>query len=183
VAVCQVCNAPLPKKEGNRGRVQKFCSAACKSNNYHYKRTGTTRADTRECRGCGAEFSIAGQRNPDGKLKRSDTRWCSRCRPELSQGAQAKRLHYRYGIALDQYEAASQRGCEICGTTDAKLHVDHDHSCCPGGYTCGGCVRGFLCGQCNQALGLLKDDPDRMVAAAAYVLKSQNVLGGAPSRN
>jgi hypothetical protein len=30
--------------------------------------------------------------------------------------------------------------------------VDHDHTCCPGEYTCGKCVRGLLCDDCNKKL-------------------------------
>lgn len=96
--------------------------------------------------------------------------------------AMTKRLFYRYGLTLEEYERAADIGCEICGQTAEKLHVDHDHDCCPSGYTCGKCVRGFLCGACNRAIGLLREDADLMLSAAAYVLQSRNVLGGAPSQ-
>lgn len=53
---------------------------------------------------------------------------------------------------------AEQNGCcAICGTTDPGRYtvfcVDHDHACCPGERTCGQCVRGLLCLNCNIALG------------------------------
>lgn len=182
--VCPICSAILPIKTTG-GPRRKFCSPACKRRNAHYKRTGKTRATSKVCVGCGEEFSIAHQRNSDGKLKRSDTKWCGICRPANSHplNAMTRRLFYRYGVTLEQYERASEVGCEICGRTDLKLHVDHDHGCCPGGYTCGKCVRGFLCGSCNRAIGLLNEDPNLMLAAAAYALKSANILGGVPSRS
>jgi hypothetical protein len=34
--------------------------------------------------------------------------------------------------------------------------VDHDHSCCENIPTCGKCVRGLLCGQCNRMVGALE---------------------------
>jgi hypothetical protein len=73
-----------------------------------------------------------------------------------------------YGITPNQYEELLERQggtCAICPRTadsqKRRLHVDHDHST--------GKVRGLLCDQCNRAVGLLGDDPDRLRKAAAYV--------------
>jgi hypothetical protein len=85
----------------------------------------------------------------------------------------------RYGIEWERYEQmlADQGGvCAICGappkggrTSSSRLHVDHDHGCCPGTKSCGECVRGLLCSNCNMAVGLLKDDPKILTAALRYV--------------
>lgn len=54
----------------------------------------------------------------------------------------------------------------------SELQVDHDHSCCPrtpgGSRSCGKCVRGWLCRNCNVALGLLYEDSARIHGLAAY---------------
>lgn len=40
-----------------------------------------------------------------------------------------------------------------CGRTDPRAwHMDHAHSCCPEGKSCGSCVRGVLCPSCNMHL-------------------------------
>lgn len=49
------------------------------------------------------------------------------------------------------------------------FHVDHDHSCCSGVKSCGKCVRGLLCGNCNLFLGFLKDDTKKMRKAIEYI--------------
>jgi Recombination endonuclease VII len=71
----------------------------------------------------------------------------------------------RYGLSQDQYDAllTKQNGrCAICKVTPEKgLQVDHCHSL--------GHVRGLLCGPCNRAIGLMKDNPTALLAAAAYV--------------
>lgn len=93
------------------------------------------------------------------------------CSPHLARVYTAQ----RYGITLADYEgllASQGGGCAICGLKNANglaLSVDHDHDCCPGNRSCGGCVRGLLCGPCNFAIGHMKDSPQRLRAAAAYL--------------
>jgi hypothetical protein len=62
--------------------------------------------------------------------------------------------------------------CAICRTLNPhgyELSVDHDRRCCPGHRSCGKCVRGLLCQNCNAAIGMLGDDPDRLARAISYV--------------
>ena len=85
-----------------------------------------------------------------------------------------------YDLTPEAFEAilaAQGGGCAVCGTTSPTgqgntFHVDHDHSCCPGGKTCGKCVRGILCTRCNMALGLLDDDRTRIARLDAYLSKT-----------
>lgn len=105
------------------------------------------------------------------------TRRLSRTTPEQRRRtARESDLKNRYGISLSKYEQilAGQGGaCAICRSANPgkrQFSVDHDHSCCPGPRSCGGCVRGLLCGACNSGIGLLNDDPDRLLSAALYVL-------------
>src|SRR5258708_6381080 len=60
--------------------------------------------------------------------------------------------------------AAQDGHCYLCGEELAaeKAHVDHDHSCCGRDRSCPVCRRGLACEQCNRAIGLTRDDPDRL---------------------
>lgn len=62
-----------------------------------------------------------------------------------------------------------------CGNS-TSLHVDHDHACCPDGtyaetgkVSCGECVRGVLCMNCNVSLGRLRESPERIRGLATYL--------------
>jgi len=86
-------------------------------------------------------------------------------RADIKQRRREHHLTNAYGITLEDYDAllATQGGvCVICHNgTDEPLHVDHDHTT--------GKVRGLLCSNCNTGIGLLKDDPVRLRAAADYL--------------
>lgn len=94
--------------------------------------------------------------------------YCRRCERD-------KALIHNYGITVDQHEkmlASQGGGCAICGgqTKDGRaFFVDHDHSCCPGQRTCGSCIRGLLCGDCNLGIGYFDDDISRITVAIAYL--------------
>lgn len=85
----------------------------------------------------------------------------------------------RYGLAPGQFEMmlkAQGNCCAICQVEFSGVpHVDHDHACCPGQGSCGGCVRGLLCASCNAGIGSLGDDPDCLRNAALYI---ERHLGG-----
>ena len=131
--------------------------------------------------------------------KREHEKWCPPCEAWLpkskfsqssvrSDGLQGicKSCHSdawlknKFNLTRDQWNQmlADQGGaCAACGTTEpggkGTWHVDHDHRCCPAtGKSCGECVRGLLCQGCNRGMGYLNDDPDRLLAAAAYLLSN-----------
>ena len=67
--------------------------------------------------------------------------------------------------------------CAICLRVFEKYVVDHDHACClfdtPGGSrkTCGDCIRGLLCHNCNKALGFINDDIEVLKRMISYLQK------------
>ena len=79
----------------------------------------------------------------------------------------------KYGLTEEGYSklVAAQGGvCAICkqppsgNGPNKRLVVDHHHA--------SGQVRGLLCGPCNCAIGLFKDDPDLLAAAIRYLGKA-----------
>lgn len=127
------------------------------------------------CRECGlnkpkTEFPSKGR----GRLK-SRCKLCSNAiaRNKYYPGTDRNRFLRRvYGISLEQYQEMLEnqgRVCAICGQpetnaprgTVASLAVDHDHDT--------GAIRGLLCSNCNRAIGLMRDNPELLRAAADYL--------------
>jgi|ERR1700741_5671885 len=98
--------------------------------------------------------------------------WQSR-NPEKLEAYAAVRVIRRHNITQEKFDqlVLEQNGCcAVCGNKDVKLVIDHDHACCPGDYSCGDCVRGLLCNNCNTAIGLMKDNTETMQAAIQYLM-------------
>lgn len=76
---------------------------------------------------------------------------------------------------MDEYNELLQSQefkCAICSediSEQSQAHLDHCHT--------SGTVRGFLCGQCNKALGLFKDSKDSLRKAIAYLEDSEVKVG------
>lgn len=109
-----------------------------------------------------------------------------RCKPcWKARPIQGRRTTYRkyrikktYNISLDEYDNMLEKQdgkCAICLIEQSELahslFVDHDRSCCPGKESCGSCVRGLLCSNCNFGLGQFKDNETTMKAAIKYIRK------------
>ncbi len=94
-----------------------------------------------------------------------------RALPHIKARKKYERFRYllrkSYGLSVQTYEAMSsaQGGlCAVCHEackTYPRLSVDHCHS--------SGRVRGLLCANCNVALGMLHEDPERIDALARYM--------------
>lgn len=140
-----------------------YALSLCKRHYYRERRHGDPRAFV--------------QAHHYDRHDKDGNRWCSRHRKWLPSSCFGGRKSWcrvclrfsRYGITPEQYEALRQVDggrCRICRMRQATV-VDHDHACCPGRQTCGRCVRGLLCRQCNAALGVLTEEG--VARAAEYV--------------
>ncbi len=138
--------------------------------------------DNKKCGKCGqikslGEFAISKKKNGGYQ------HWCKPCANEYNRErnqrlytesfVRAKNLKQHYGITSEEYQVlfVAQNGvCAACGrpetgldyrTGKAKnLHVDHCHKTER--------VRALLCKECNNALGLLHDDPERIRLLLKY---------------
>lgn len=104
-------------------------------------------------------------RNADQRQWRSEN-------PEKDREYRLKRHHLTPDSFIALLESQNGR-CAICPAVEpggsGYWHVDHDHACCPGEYSCGECIRGLLCFSCNTGLGKFGDSADRLIKAAKYL--------------
>lgn len=98
---------------------------------------------------------------------------CKSCIREYN----SRRRYRQHGLTLEQWEAILERQdgkCAICRTDTPGggwryFGVDHDHECCPGEFSCGKCVRGLLCCNCNHGLGNFADNVEYLSSAITYL--------------
>lgn len=133
------------------------------------------------CSKCGEQKDISlfakGGKYADGRRN-----YCKKCHssyvtsyikdnPSKRSKQDPKRKFKRHGLTEEQYNKffnlfnGKRHACQERDATN----IDHDHSCCSGAYSCGKCVRGVLCNQCNTALGLLQDSPEKINNLIRYI--------------
>lgn len=82
---------------------------------------------------------------------------------------QAEHLKRHYGLSLEEYDRMVEEAgssCSICSSLFEPTYlrrrvVDRCHR--------SSVVRGIICGACNQAIGLFRDNPESLRRAADYV--------------
>jgi hypothetical protein len=71
----------------------------------------------------------------------------------------------REAVRLEWATRPRPQACEICDGKTKQLHCDHDHKT--------GKFRGWICGNCNRALGLVKDNPKTLERMVTYLAVPQ----------
>lgn len=142
---CQFCGESFLKKANN----MKYCSDRCAKLRWKVDKGAEVVGTTMICPTCGSSF-----RKQSGGHK-----YCT---------VKCSKHTLRHGMTRDEYIAFISRGCDVCGSV-IRLVVDHDHTCCPGKNSCGVCVRGVLCSNCNIAEGMLRGDPVLAMRLAKYM--------------
>ena len=137
---------------------------------------------TKLCNRCQDTKSLSefhkNRRRPDGYHN-----YCKDCRSDIRKSEPEKyregnrkrnrtwRLKRVYNMTEEDYLRLlnlHEHRCHICNqrfSADLSDHIDHDHASHR--------VRGILCGSCNRALGLFKDNPTLLRQAADYLEKHQ----------
>ena len=135
---------------------------------FFYKHKTTKTGFHTQCITCVKAKQIAWRNDPanreDCRL-RAAKHWHNKSHKERSRICNERRLMQRFKRTPQWYEdTLKEQGghCALCPTVPngRRLQVDHDHSCCPcktTRYTCGECVRGLLCIDCNARLGYLEE--------------------------
>lgn len=147
-----------------------FCSSRCAGRTGKRRQLGIAdRSVVRSCWWCDAPFSAADFRRTN----------CAGACTRIAKSLWSARD--KYNISRDEYKRLwrKQDGmCACCGKPERsdrfnRLAVDHDHACCPGDTSCGTCVRGLLCSQCNNMLGCARDSAAHLRAGAAYLERTR----------
>jgi hypothetical protein len=100
---------------------------------------------------------------------------CRACANEVNSAGYFYRQYKPTKRQLAELRVAQGDRCAICGEASPQ-HLDHDHAT--------GTTRQFLCQRCNQGLGLLRDDPIVLRAAAEYVEEHRRrQAGSGPGRS
>lgn len=122
-----------------------------------------------ECRKCRAKRERERYAAEPDKHNKSCKSWRRKNPAKIKEGNKRAKLKIRYGLSPDEYGAmlkSQGQKCAICGETGGGrwgvLVVDHDHKTDE--------VRGLLCHNCNTAIGLMNDAPDRLRKAAEYLV-------------
>lgn len=140
--------------DGRRGAC-KDCNLAAKRKWYEQNREDAI------------ERARTWQRENRARYQDKQRRYREANREELSRKNRERHLQKTFGITLGDYERMLDEqggGCAICGALEpegSSLHVDHDHGT--------GDVRALLCFPCNNALGLLEEDEERVRTLLEYL--------------
>lgn len=163
---------------------KKICSV-CKEEKridlFHRQKAGKS-GRTARCKECSKKAATEWYRkNKDRAAAYSRER---SARPEAQKKDRDYRLFSTYKISPDFYSyltAIHGDLCGICGNKETAVHgrtgkpvslsVDHDHGCCSLEKSCGKCIRGLLCRDCNVGIAKFHDDPERLSKAIAYLGK------------
>lgn len=169
VRVCRQCGREYVKHT-TPDALNVYCSTTCR--NTYANRRKKTRVEL-VCGGCGTTYTA--------KQSTRAHRWilCPDCLRTIEPNWSAFANHAVPAHLIHQF--VKDPTCPICheritgrtksnkGTWIPVAVVDHDHACCPRSNSCGKCVRGILCRECNK---LLPDRPNItgiLTAAINYI--------------
>lgn len=136
------------------------CGVEQDEENFSWKIENVRRST--QCKTCHKEYRRTHYLNNREKYLKKANQWN---RDNHSQWGQHRLTEDEFS---EMREGQNNR-CAICREQKEIFVVDHDHECCPGRRSCGGCVRGLLCRNCNSMIGFAKDQVDILENAITYL--------------
>lgn len=130
------------------------------------------------CKKCQRELELSAfgknKQYKDGLMSTCRTCVNAKIRKQYYDSKQHRNLKYlsRYGITLEEVEAMAIKQNSLCPICDKECGflmgnranafvVDHCHDT--------GKIRGLICSTCNRAMGFMRDNPELLRKAAAYL--------------
>lgn len=181
VALEAIDSTPITKNDfvknecNDIGKINKHtrnCPQCNKEVTYALK-SGWTRATKNNslCNSC----KVKGERNPQYGIPNPNRGKKFFPKEYYKQKNIDRQIRFNHKIEPYVYysiKESQKSKCKVCGVTETevdKLHLDHCHKT--------GKIRGFLCGRCNMALGLLQDNVEIITNLRKYLVES---LGKTP---
>jgi hypothetical protein len=172
-SICKSCNTKISKEKRNGTYIYPDKSTRCKDCSLKPKDD-----EEREKLFVKEKTMKSGYANLCKKCASKRTMRHQKENPEMFRQRVRKYAISKYGITLEKYKEIlinQNNACAICKRHKSlftkELHVDHNHSCCQGKTSCGKCVRGILCPECNMMIGLSKDSVETLKHAIIYLDK------------
>lgn len=114
------------------------------------------------------------------KAREASRQYWERMTPDERWAVWLRRRHGMYPAHWHAMWTEQDGKCYLClaplPEDRSKVALDHDHSHCRDGYSCGLCRRGLACSTCNTAIGLLGDSTERMRIAADNLERAQAIV-------
>lgn len=115
------------------------------------------KAHPEKAKGSASKASAKWRKTHPGKTVAASIKWQNE-HPEAAKAATKKYLKTRKEKAAGRKKP---KCCEVCKKSDRRICFDHCHKSQK--------FRGWICSNCNSALGHTKDDPKLLRKLAAYV--------------
>ncbi len=180
--LCKRCQETKPFSEfytsAHSGNICKACISLYQKSRVQLIKTSDRPIlpSSKKCRQCTEEKDISLFKK-DSNRKGGYSSLCKACHnacytnldPEVKERLKQKKAvqrrgHLGYSKNYDEMFALQDGRCAACGNppeTGKRLARDHDHET--------GEARGLLCTPCNLALGLLRDDHNRVSGLLRYI--------------
>ena len=155
-----------------KNRTCKLCN--------EYKDITNFQPQGRQCRNCRNEKQRvywASLPEEERKIRRHNVEYQrayrEKNREKVRELSRKTHIMRKFNMTIEQYDKMlkNQNGvCAICKdscSTGNNLAIDHNHTT--------GKVRALLCKNCNTAIGLMKEDVERMLSAIEYIKSHSEV--------